>query len=156
MNKSFRKVLSVFLIVAVLTSCLAVSASAATARTNTYYVYQEESYGQLTLTRSSLLGTTYCELNRAGKIAKVNFWVNEGGEINTYSVQAGGNYNTDYFIENTNYSSNFTEAAASAPSGEYFTKAQSYHKVKVTSYVIWDSAQCDGNTNGYDIPTINL
>ncbi len=156
MKKNFKKILSVLLIVIVLVSCFTISASAATARTNTYYVYQQESYGQLSLSRIAMAGTTYCELNRAGKIVKVNYQANLDGVLFNIPVQNGGNYDTDSFTQNTNSSSNFVEVTASCSNGGYFVKAQSYHKVKVTDYIIWDSAECDGNTNGYDIPTIVL
>lgn len=156
MKKHIKKVISLSLITVILVSCFAIPASAVTKRTNTYYVYQEMSYGELSLTSNSLNALTYCELNRAGKIVRSEYKVKTPtGTISDY-VQDGGDYYKNTFNSCTDSSSNYAEASAVAVSGCSFISAKSYHKVRVTSYVTWDSAQCDGDTNGYDIPYVVL
>lgn len=152
----FKKAISVFLAVIAVASTCIVTASAKTARTNTYYVYQEMSYGELTLTSKTLVSLTYCELARAGKIVKANYVATANGKLTSLSAQAGGNYNTNSFNRCTDSSSNYAETSISAQNGVSLKSAKSYHKVRISSYVTWDSAQCEGNTNGYDIPYIVL
>ena len=154
MKKFLKKVLSISLTAVLLVSCFAIPASAVTKRTNTYYVYQEESYGELSLTSNTLTTLTYCELASAGKIAKSTYYYSYGNIIYSDYVQGGGNYDSTTFYDTS--SSNYAEAHAAAVNGYAFISAKSYHKVRVTSYVTWDSAQCDGDTNGYDIPYIVL
>lgn len=80
-----------------------------------------------------------------------HFVASANGKLTSLSAQAGGNYNTNSFNRCTDSSSNYAETSVSAQKS-----AKSYHKVRVSSYVTWDSAQCEGNTNGYDIPYIVL
>ena len=87
----FKKAISVFLAVIAVASTCIVTASAKTARTNTYYVYQEMSYGELTLRSKTLVSLTYCELARAGKIVKANYVATANGKLTSLSAQAGGN-----------------------------------------------------------------
>ena len=82
----FKKAISVFLAVIAVASTCIVTASAKTARTNTYYVYQEMSYGELTLTSKTLVSLTYCELARAGKIVKANYVATANGKLTSLSV----------------------------------------------------------------------
>lgn len=151
-----KKIFSIILVVITVASACVVTASAKTARTNTYYVFQEMTYGELILNKNSLNTLTYCELNRAGKIVRSNFVVSTPtGTFSDY-VQDGGNYYTNTYDSCTDSSSNYAEGNAVAVNGYTFKSAKSYHKVRINYYVYWDSAQCDGNTNGYDIPYIVL
>lgn len=154
MKKNFRKILSILLIVIVLVSCFTISASAATASTNTYYVYQQETRGQLTLTTTTIGVSTYCELKSAGKIAKADCMMVRNGYSFPYSIEDGGRYDYDTYEDTS--SANYVLAQESLEGNAYFLSAQSFHKVKINSYITWDSAECDGDTIGYDIPTINL
>lgn len=152
----FKKAVSIALAVIAVASTCVITASAKTARTNTYYVYQEMSYGELTLTSNTLVSLTYCELARAGKIVKANYVVSANGQLTNLTARAGGNYDTNSFNPCTDSSSNYAETSVSAQSGVSLKSAKSYHKVRINSYVTWDNAQCVGNTNGYDIPYIVL
>ena len=140
--------------VCALSSVAAISASAVTARTNTYYVYQEKSYGTLTLTQSYINASTYCELARAGKIAKTDYEYYYNGMIDYAVSQAGGNYDRNTFNDTSN--STTVSAVRGLDDVDRYIWAKSYHKVKINSYITWNSAGCVGNTNGYDIPYIIL
>lgn len=88
-----------------------------------------------------------------------HFVASANGKLTSLSAQAGGNYNTNSFNRCTDSSSNYAETSVSAQNGVSLKSAKSYHKVRISSYVTcvtWDSAQCEGNTNGYDIPYIVL
>ena len=85
-----------------------------------------------------------------------HFVASANRKLTSLSAQAGGNYNTNSFNRCTDSSSNYAETSVSAQNGVSLKSAKSYHKVRISSYVTWDSAQCEGNTNGYDIPYIVL
>lgn len=85
-----------------------------------------------------------------------HFVASANGKLTSLSAQAGGNYNTNSFNRCTDSSSSYAETSVSAQNGVSLKSAKSYHKVRISSYVTWDSAQCEGNTNGYDIPYIVL
>lgn len=156
MKMNIKKIMVVFLVVVVLISCFTVSASAASMRTKTYYVYQQQTYGELMLYSGSLGVSTYCELNSAGKIAKSTYIIYHNGSLTPYYVQVGGDYNTDTYDATTNDSPNYIGKTLTLNTGYYFTEAMSGHKVKVNSYVSWCNAECEGDTDGYDIPHIVL
>ena len=153
-GKIKRIMITTIAAVCALSSTAAICASAASARTNTYYVYQEKSYGTLSLTSSNLSASTYCEYKPAGRIVKTYFTYYDGSSTRSTTKQLIGDYDNNIFY----YNSNITTATGQiqAGTGIKFKSAKSYHKVRVTSYVTWDSAQCDGNTGGYDIPYIVL
>ena len=153
-GKIKRIMITTIAAVCALLSTAAICASAASARTNTYYVYQEKSYGTLSLTTSNLKASTYCEYKPAGRIVKTSFTYINGGRIYVASRNLIGDYEHNTFY----YNSNITTATGQIQAGTdvKFKSAKSYHKVRINSYVTWDSAQCDGNTDGYDIPYIVL
>lgn len=153
MKKSIKKVISILLIAVFMVSCFAISASAVTSSTKTYYPYQEKSYGSVTLTSNKISAKTYCEYKPAGKIAKGTYSYLKGNTISSSYVQKGGNYSNNTFSDT---SSSTTVTASKSDTSITFLSAMSYHKVRVTSYILWDNAQCEGSTNGYDIPVVVL
>lgn len=151
-----KKMLSILLVMVLLVSILAIPASAYTDNTSIYYPMQQETYGFLELVRTSVVGITHCELNRAGKIVKVKFKLIKPSGIYSYIRQNGGNYDTNSYNVTDNNSPNNALYAYGVGPNETFTYAETYHKVRISSYVHWDNAVCQGSNNGYDIPAINL
>lgn len=150
-----KKILAVLLTMVFLASIFAIPASAYSSRTNTYYPMQQVTYGYLGLTTNTLQGLTYCELNRAGKIVKINFTILTASGPASYVGSVGGNYDTNYYEATDNYSSNYADFEPLVlDSSALYKYAETYHKVKISSYVHWDNAVCEGNNNGRDIPAI--
>lgn len=139
MKKYIKKVLSILMIAVILASCFAVPASALTgsASTNTYYVYQEESYGSINLSSSSAVALTYCELASAGKIANCYyFYLTPSNTVKTLK-----SVTQTYSTGSTTTTRSISASGYSDFSSNY--GAFSANRVRVTSYVTWISEACE-------------
>lgn len=139
MKKSIKKVVSVLLIAVFMVSCFAIPASALTgsAQTNTYYVYQEESYGKIKLNSRSAVASTYCELSSAGKIANCYYFYLTNDNVVKTLKSVTNTYTTGVNTKNTTVSS----SSVSNFNSNY--GAFSANRVQVTSYVTWKSEACE-------------
>ena len=139
MKKLVKKAVSVLLIAVFIVSCFAISASAltGTAQTDTYYVYQEESYGRIKLNSRSAVASTYCELSSAGKIANCYYFYLTTGNVVKTLKSVTNTFTTGVYTKSTTVSSN----GISNFSSNY--GAFSANRVQVTSYVTWKSEACE-------------
>lgn len=131
-------------IIALLTSAVVLVTSAISAsaveygKTETYYVYQEETYGEVAMYPNNASGNTYCELASALKMTFVTFcYMNTSGDP---KVSYGGLTTYQY-----NNECNLGYVTGSAYRLDYARGARTLSGVQVTKYITWTSAGCEDN-----------
>lgn len=131
-------------IIALLTGVVVLGTSAISAsaveydKTETYYVYQQETFGEVAMYPSNAAGNTYCELASSLKMTYVTFCYQNTsnqpkcshGGIMQY--ENNGDCNLGYITGDTYRL-------------DYARGARTQSGVQVTQYITWTSAGCDDN-----------
>lgn len=133
-------------IIALLTSAVVLGTSTISAsavlydKTNTYYVYQQETYGEVTWYPNYALGNTYCELASTQKMTQAIFYYKNIG--NTMTVGVASPRSDEY---KNNKECNLYNYSPSVSDFDMSVGAMTKSGVKVTSYITWTSDGCEDN-----------